>query len=118
MYMLVEDMDKALQTMEIAYLAGYLDKENQFKALAQLYSNNLIPYKAATIMLKHLESGDIEKTMRNYQMVAGNFEQSRDFAKLLRSLKKLHSTRKRVKTKPKCTVVKVVLYYVPSSTRK
>lgn len=81
MYMLVEDMDKALQTMEIAYLAGYLDKENQFKALAQLYSNNLIPYKAATIMLKHLESGDIEKTMRNYQMVAGNFEQSRDFAK-------------------------------------
>lgn len=81
MYMLVEDMGKALQTMEIAYLAGYLDKENQFKALAQLYSNNLIPYKAATIMLKHIEAGDIEKTMRNYQMVASSFEQSRDFDK-------------------------------------
>lgn len=84
LYLLEERVDKALQTLELAYLAGYFDKESQYKALVQLYANNDIPFKAAETMVKHLASGDIEKTARNYQNAASNFEASKEFAKAAR----------------------------------
>ncbi|WP_417665481.1 tetratricopeptide repeat protein [Pseudidiomarina sp.] len=80
LYMLTEQIDKALQTLEISYLAGYMDKESQIKALIQLYANSRIPYKAATLMVKHLNAGDIEKTARNYQSAASSFEQAREYS--------------------------------------
>lgn len=66
-YMLEERIEKALETIEIAYLAGYLDSENQHRVLIQLYANNQIPYKAATLMAKHINAGDIEANTRNAQ---------------------------------------------------
>ncbi|WP_417658577.1 tetratricopeptide repeat protein [Pseudidiomarina sp.] len=80
LYMLTEQIDKALQTLEISYLAGYMDKESQIKALIQLYANSQIPHKAATLMVKHLNAGDIEKTARNYQSAASSFEQAREYS--------------------------------------
>jgi tetratricopeptide (TPR) repeat protein len=80
-YMLMERFEKSLQTMEIAYLAGYFDKETHYKALVQLYSNMGIPYKAAMIMEKHIKAGDVEAIAKNYQMVASNYEQSREYDK-------------------------------------
>ncbi|MFC0444543.1 tetratricopeptide repeat protein [Pseudidiomarina halophila] len=81
MYMLEEKIDKALQTLEIAYLAGYLDKESQIKAVIQLYANNGIPYDAARLMVKHLEAGEVEKTARHYYSAATNFEMAREYAR-------------------------------------
>ncbi|WP_417655994.1 hypothetical protein [Pseudidiomarina aestuarii] len=81
LYMLEEKIDKALQTLEIAYLAGYFDKESQFKALVQLYSNSEIPFKAGMLMEKHLNSGDIEKTARNYQSGASSYEIAKEYEK-------------------------------------
>ncbi|CAB0149668.1 hypothetical protein PSI9734_00243 [Pseudidiomarina piscicola] len=81
MYMLEEKIDKALQTLEIAYLAGYLDKESQIKAIIQLYGNNGIPYDAAEMMVKHLEAGDVEKTARHYYSAASNYEMAREYAR-------------------------------------
>ncbi len=81
MYLLEEKIDKALQTLEIAYLAGYFDKESQYKALIQLYGNNEIPYKAASLMVKHLENGDMEKTARLYQNAAQNFDSAREYSR-------------------------------------
>lgn len=80
MYMLKENLPKALQTMEIAYLAGYLKEENQFKLLVQLYDNEGIPYKAATTMLKHIQSGDVEGTAKNYSTAANSFHRAKEFA--------------------------------------
>lgn len=78
-YMLEERIEKALETIEIAYLAGYLDSENQHRVLIQLYANNQIPYKAATLMAKHINAGDIEANTRNAQSAARNFEGAREF---------------------------------------
>ncbi|WP_404399743.1 hypothetical protein LG288_08295 [Idiomarina seosinensis] len=78
-YMIEEDYTKSLATMEVAYLAGYLDKENQFKMLVQLYDNEGIPYKAATTMAKHIESGDIEGSAKNFSTVANSFHRAKEF---------------------------------------
>ncbi len=80
MYMLKENLPKALQTMEVAYLAGYLKEENQFKLLVQLYDNEGIPYKAATTMLKHIESGDVEGTAKNYSTAANSFHRAKELS--------------------------------------
>lgn len=79
MYMLEENVEKALQTLEIAYLAGYFDKESQYRSLVQLYSNNEIPYKSASLMEKHLANGDIDESARNYQSAANNYEAAKEY---------------------------------------
>jgi len=78
-YMLVENYDDALATMEIAYNAGYLEKESQFKNLAQLYSTNGIPYKAAVTLEKHLEAGDIKKDEAMMRNIANSYHQAKNY---------------------------------------
>ncbi|RDV25135.1 hypothetical protein DXV75_10975 [Alteromonas aestuariivivens] len=78
-YMLVEDYKKALSTFEIAYQRGFLDKENQIKALAQLYSTNDIPYKAAKLLEKHVASGMLKDDAEMLANIANSYHQSRDY---------------------------------------
>lgn len=78
-YLLEEDGDKALATMEIAYIAGFLSRENDFRALVQMYSNRGIPYRAATTMDRHIESGDVEASARNYSIAARSYHSAREF---------------------------------------
>ncbi|RUO73483.1 tetratricopeptide repeat protein [Idiomarina ramblicola] len=80
-YMLEENLAKSLQTMEIAYMAGYLDTESQYKMLVQLYDNEGVPYKAATTMEKHVEAGDIEGTAKNYASMANSFHRAKSLDK-------------------------------------
>ncbi|MCK7460446.1 tetratricopeptide repeat protein [Idiomarina aminovorans] len=76
-YMLEENLGKSLQTMEIAYMAGYLDTESQYKMLVQLYDNEGIPYKAASTMEKHVKAGDIEGTAKNFATIANSFHRAK-----------------------------------------
>lgn len=80
-YMLEENLGKSLQTMEIAYMAGYLDTESQFKMLVQLYDNEGIPYKAASTMEKHVEAGDIEQTAKNFGTIANSYHRAKELDK-------------------------------------
>lgn len=78
-YLMEEQSEKALATMEIAYLAGFLEQENNFRALIQMYSNEMIPYKAAETMRKHVNEGDIESTARNLSISASSYHTAREF---------------------------------------
>lgn len=78
-YLMEERSEKALATMEIAYLAGFLEEENNFRALIQMYSNELIPFKAAETMRKHVDEGDIESTARNLSISASSYHAAREF---------------------------------------
>lgn len=81
LYFQEEEYEKALATMELAYLAGFLEQQNDFRALAQMYSNSLIPYRAAEVLRRHLESGDIEQTARNYSIAASAYHAAREFSR-------------------------------------
>lgn len=80
-YMLIEDYDNALATLEVAYVNGLLDKPNHFKGIAQLYYNANIPYKAAKVLEKHLKSGEIERTERMITMLANSYRMAKHFDK-------------------------------------
>ncbi|EHR42230.1 tetratricopeptide repeat protein [Alishewanella jeotgali] len=80
-YTLVEDYQKSLSAFQIAYNNGYLELESELKMMGQMYANNNIPYKAATIYEKYLKSGKIKKDRTMLAAVASNFQAAREFAK-------------------------------------
>ena len=69
-YLLVEDYDKATQTLDLAYKLGHLDKEGQIKTLASLYSQSEAPFKAAKLLEKHIASGLVKRDDKNIAILA------------------------------------------------
>ena len=80
-YMLIEDYQRGLSTMEVAYKQGYLSTKAQYKQLAQLYASNGIPFKAATILEKYTESGVIDKDRSGVAIMATTFQNAREYKK-------------------------------------
>lgn len=80
-YMLVEDYAKALQTFELAYLQGYLEKASEIKALVQLYATNEIPYKSAVLFEKYMNSGLLKKDAANLAGVANFWHRAKEYVK-------------------------------------
>lgn len=83
-YMLNEQYEKALETMHIAYINGFLSKKSQILVLAQLYTNNMIPYRAAVILEKHIKSGLIERDERMLKQVASYWHQAKELKKAIK----------------------------------
>lgn len=69
-YLLVENYPKALQTLDLAYKQGFLEKESQIKTLANLYSSNESPYMAAKLLEKHIASGLVKRDDKNISTLA------------------------------------------------
>ncbi|PCI56556.1 MAG: hypothetical protein COB45_04980 [Gammaproteobacteria bacterium] len=69
-YLLVENYPKAVQTLDLAYKQGFLDKESQIKTLANLYSSTEAPYKAARLLEKHIASGLVKRDDKNISTLA------------------------------------------------
>jgi tetratricopeptide (TPR) repeat protein len=80
-YLLTEDYKRGLATLDLAYKQGYLTKENEFKTLASLYSQNNIPYKGATILEKHIESGEIKRDDKNLGSLANAWHAAQNIDK-------------------------------------
>lgn len=69
-YLLIENYPKAVQTLDLAYKQGFLDKESQIKTLASLYSSTEAPYKAARLLEKHIASGLVKRDDKNISTLA------------------------------------------------
>jgi len=80
-YTLVEDYDKALATLDLAYKQGFLDKESQIKVLASLYGQAEIPNKSALILEKHIASGIIKRDDKNLYTLANAWHAAQEIDK-------------------------------------
>ncbi len=69
-YLLIEDYQRGLAVLDLAYKQGFLEKESQIKTLASLYSSNEIPYKAAKLLEKHIDSGLVTRDDKNLSTLA------------------------------------------------
>jgi len=72
-YTLIEDYDKALATLDLAYKQGFLEKESEIKVLASLYAQKSIPFKAATLLEKHIASGIVKRDDKNLTTLANSW---------------------------------------------
>ncbi|WP_105265554.1 tetratricopeptide repeat protein [Pseudoalteromonas sp. T1lg76] len=77
-YMQVEDYEKGLNIMDIAYDNGYLESEVDYKVLAQLYSFVGIPYKAGFHMEKAVNEGKVERTKLNLTAIASYYHNAKN----------------------------------------
>lgn len=80
-YMLIDENDKAMSTMEIANVNGMLSKESHYKTLVQLYYNSDVPYKAAKTLETQMDKGVIKKNARMVTMLANSYRVAQHFDK-------------------------------------
>jgi len=80
-YLLVENYDKAGQTLDLAYKLGHLDKEGQIKTLASLYSQSEAPHKAAILLEKYIASGLIKRDDKNIGTLANAWHSAQHISK-------------------------------------
>lgn len=80
-YVLVEDYKKALSIFELAYKQGFLEKANEFKTLAQMYSQLEVPIKAATIQEKYIKLGVMKRNEQSLKRLANYFLAAKEMIK-------------------------------------
>lgn len=70
MYGEIGEEKKQLAIMETAYQRGYLEKGSDIFNMAQVYYYHQVPYKAARIMEEALDSGKLERNLRNMRFLS------------------------------------------------
>ena len=80
-YLLIEDYDKATQTLDLAYKLGHLQKEGQIKTLASLYSQSEAPVKAAKLLEKHIASGLVKRDDKSIATLANAWHSAQHIGK-------------------------------------
>jgi len=83
-----ENYPAALATMELAYLHGHIETEQELLNLAQLYLHLNAPFKAATIIGNEMKRGHIEKTEKNWEHAANAWLLARESDKAVAALEK------------------------------
>lgn len=75
-----------LAAYDAAHTQGMLEKEAELVTMAQLYMSNEVPYKAATLLEKEMESGRVEKNAKNYRLLSQALMLSQEDARAIPAL--------------------------------
>lgn len=87
LYAHLEQEEKSLAVMQLAYAQDYLVKNTDLRALAQLYLYHSLPYWAGLVLEKASEDGFIEEDAIYWEMLANSWLLAREFDRALEPLK-------------------------------
>jgi tetratricopeptide (TPR) repeat protein len=77
---------EALATLQIAYEGGFLKDDRELRHLAKLYLHREIPYAAARVLERALETGAIKDDAEAWELLADSWLYAKDYAKALAPL--------------------------------
>ena len=83
LYAHLEQEEKSLAVMQLAYAQDYLVKNNDLRALAQLYLYHSLPYRAGLVLEKAREDGFVEEDAAYWEMLANSWLLAREFDRAL-----------------------------------
>ena len=83
--------EKQLAMFEVAYEAGWLERGTELVNYAQMLLQADIPFKAAVILQKGLDSGTVESTEANWRILAQSWQLAQDDMKAIPALTKAAS---------------------------
>jgi tetratricopeptide (TPR) repeat protein len=83
LYAHLEQEEKSLAVMQLAYAQDYLVKNNDLRALAQLYLYHSLPYRAGLVLEKAKEDGFITDDASYWEMLANSWLLAREFDRAL-----------------------------------
>lgn len=86
-YYKLEQEDKALAVMAMAYRKNLLDKQSDITYLSSLYSNKNVPYKAAEVLEKGIQDGIVEPSKSHWTMVAETWYGAEELQRSLAAFK-------------------------------
>lgn len=78
MYLSKEQPSKSLAVLNLAYERGFVTQSKEILHLAKLYLFEGIPVKAADLLSKALEKGQIERTEKNFRLLAEAWYKSQE----------------------------------------
>jgi tetratricopeptide (TPR) repeat protein len=74
----LKDEQRQLAAMETAYRAGWIATERELLNMAYLYLGGDMPWKAARVLEKGIEAGQIEASAKNLELVGIALRQARE----------------------------------------
>lgn len=83
LYAHVDKEERSLAIMQLAYDQGFLEKDRELRALAQLYLYHALPYQAAVTIERGLSEGILEDDVLIWEMLANSWLLSREYDKAL-----------------------------------
>jgi tetratricopeptide (TPR) repeat protein len=87
-YSQMGDTKKQLGIMEAMYETGYVTSESQLKNLASLFIMHGVPYKAAKVLKKGIDEGNVRETEKILSLLSQSWMQSREDKKAIPPLRK------------------------------
>jgi len=78
-----DQLEDALAVMEMFYVQGYMETENDYKQLSSMFAYNDIPYRTATVLKEGIEKGIVKDTEKNWKNVASNFHVASELEKAI-----------------------------------
>ncbi|MEC9139155.1 MAG: tetratricopeptide repeat protein [Pseudomonadota bacterium] len=85
-YYEVKQEELAFVTQQIMHRQNMLKTSKELSSMAQLYLYHDIPIKAARVMQTGLDDGSIEKTEKNYELLAQAYMHAREWDKAIKPL--------------------------------
>ncbi len=82
-YMNEDMVEDSLAVMEMFYVLGYMETENDYKQLSSIFAYSDIPYRTASILKEGIEKGIVKDTEKNWNNVASNFHVASELDKAI-----------------------------------
>lgn len=82
-YYRLEQRDRALATMALAWRKGLLDRQSDLTYLSSLYSDANVPYKAAEVLEQGIRDGVVTPTKEHWTLVAETWYSAEELEKSL-----------------------------------
>ena len=79
--------EKLIYAYDAAHTQNMLEKSVEFVTMAQLYMQAEVPYKAATLLDKEINSGRVDKNEKNYRLLSQAYTLAAEDEKALPALK-------------------------------
>jgi len=86
LYAHLEQEEKSLAVMQLAYAQDFLNKNSDLRALAQLYLYHSLPYRAGLVLEKARADGFIVDDAIYWEMLANSWLLAREFDRALKPL--------------------------------
>ncbi len=87
-YMQQDMTGDALAVMELFYVQGHMENENDYKQLSNIFSYAEIPFRTAEILKEGLDKGIVKDTEKNWKAVASNYHVAAELNKAIDAYEK------------------------------
>lgn len=90
-YMNQDMVEDSLAVMEMFYVLGYMENENDYKQLSSIFAYSEIPYRTAAILKEGIEKGLVKDTEKNWNNIASNFHVASELDKAIEAYQRAAS---------------------------